>query len=434
MALKKKKPAVRIVRVPKVVTTIGKPGTSGAAGTAGVAGPQGPEGPQGPAGADGADGADGAPGAGSITSVALAPGATGIVVTDGTGPAVKLAVDFGTTTGKVADGGTLTTVSGVATAAAGSIASHAANTSNPHAVTKTQVGLPNVLNVTQVNVDFSGYTPKALAVDADSFVMNDSAASGAIKVVTKLGLGLPLRNPYRDPPTTPNAFDDEFLQATSGALASPDLATRGWTVVTTAGVTLSRLGALTPFLAVSGGYRSSFISGRLYVQFPALTLACITKTITLNTTDFGWVVARCTPVASISGSGMHLGPFLCSATTGGNFYCTKLEQNGFSVGGAFRLVSTSGTASMFGADGTDFALVGHRYAAAANPNFCQAGTYNSSTGRTYLGAYETNPLTLATMTRAGILIETKTSDLSSYLFPMGPIRYLSGSLEPFARA
>lgn len=57
-------------------------------------------------------------------------------------------------------------------------------TTNPHAVTKTQVGLGNVTDDAQAKADFSGYTAKTTPVDADTALINDSAASGVVKKVT----------------------------------------------------------------------------------------------------------------------------------------------------------------------------------------------------------------------------------------------------------
>lgn len=47
--------------------------------------------------------------------------------------------------------------------------------------TPIEIGLGNVTNDVQAKADFSGYTDKSIPVDLDSFILNDSAASGAIK-------------------------------------------------------------------------------------------------------------------------------------------------------------------------------------------------------------------------------------------------------------
>lgn len=65
--------------------------------------------------------------------------------------------------------------------------SHIANVANPHAVTKTQVGLANVTNdaqLTRAANDWSGFSAKTTLVGADSFLIEDSAAGGAKKLAT----------------------------------------------------------------------------------------------------------------------------------------------------------------------------------------------------------------------------------------------------------
>jgi hypothetical protein len=77
----------------------------------------------------------------------------------------------------------------------GDITNHVANVSNPHVVTKTQVGLGNVTNdsqLTRAAGDFSTFANKATPVGADVLLIEDSAAAGAkknIAVSTLLGAG-----------------------------------------------------------------------------------------------------------------------------------------------------------------------------------------------------------------------------------------------------
>lgn len=52
------------------------------------------------------------------------------------------------------------------------------------ALVKGDVGLGNVTNDAQAKADFSGYTGKTTPVDADTTIINDSAASGAVKSLT----------------------------------------------------------------------------------------------------------------------------------------------------------------------------------------------------------------------------------------------------------
>lgn len=68
---------------------------------------------------------------------------------------------------------------------------HIANTSNPHSVTKTQVGLGNVTNDAQLKRsanDYSGISSKAVPAGADLILIEDSAASFAKKTVTVASL------------------------------------------------------------------------------------------------------------------------------------------------------------------------------------------------------------------------------------------------------
>ena len=64
---------------------------------------------------------------------------------------------------------------------------HVNNVSNPHSVTKTQVGLSNVTNDAQLkraSGDYISFTAKTVPVSADVFLIEDSAAGNAKKRVT----------------------------------------------------------------------------------------------------------------------------------------------------------------------------------------------------------------------------------------------------------
>lgn len=68
----------------------------------------------------------------------------------------------------------------------GDVDTHAANTSNPHVVTQTQIGLGNVTNDAQLKRaagDFATFTEKVTPVGADILLLEDSAAAGAKKKV-----------------------------------------------------------------------------------------------------------------------------------------------------------------------------------------------------------------------------------------------------------
>lgn len=117
-------------------------------------------------------------GAGTLTEVAVS--GTGILVASGTGPIPTLSLDFGTVSGKVADGGSLATTEAAR-------AAHASNTSNPHTTTKAQVGLGNVTNDAQwastLSAQISALTAKTSVADADVLPIEDSAASNTKKKV-----------------------------------------------------------------------------------------------------------------------------------------------------------------------------------------------------------------------------------------------------------
>lgn len=89
-------------------------------------------------------------------------------------------------------------------------------------------------------------------------------------------------NPYIDAPAVPNAFDDEFFGG------SADLATRGWTVVTSAGVALTRSGDINPWDTVGpvgNTYWSSLRGSWLFVQGAPGVAIDIYKAITLAAGD-----------------------------------------------------------------------------------------------------------------------------------------------------
>lgn len=64
---------------------------------------------------------------------------------------------------------------------------HDVRTDNPHSTTKTHIGLPNVTNHAQLKRDandFSGFPAKAIPVNTDILLIEDSAAAGAKKYCT----------------------------------------------------------------------------------------------------------------------------------------------------------------------------------------------------------------------------------------------------------
>ena len=134
----------------------GPTGPQGATGATGVAGPTGATGPIGNIGVDGATGASGPTGA---TGPAGSSGATGpqggVGDTGATGPqgdpATNLVSSVNTRTGAV-----------TGLAEASDLTAHTSNTSNPHSVTKAQVGLGNADNTADSAKPISTATQTAL--------------------------------------------------------------------------------------------------------------------------------------------------------------------------------------------------------------------------------------------------------------------------------
>lgn len=259
-------------------------------------------------------------GGSSLTGVAAG---SGVEVSSGSGPVPTVALSAAT-------------IAALATLSTDMLTmqAHAANTSNPHAVTKAQVGLNNVTNIKQLVEDFSSYPLDTTPSVGDLILTNDHAAGYAVRQgligdiapggdvsgtladvhvdaihetsgPTKLTIGavpdlsflrrsgsslvgtavVPIMtgNPYIDPPATPNAFDDEFEGG------SADLAVRGWTVKNAAGTTLTRSGDVVPWDNVgpaAGNYRSTIYGSFIQVQFPvAATTYSIFKAVTLASGD-----------------------------------------------------------------------------------------------------------------------------------------------------
>lgn len=108
---------------------------------------------------------------------------------------------------------------------------HVASTANPHAVTKSQVGLSDVTNDAQLKRtagDFATFTEKTTLVDADLAVIEDSAASNAKKCV-QLG-NLPRRWRWGAKVLTVDA--DAFAKADYTTIqAAIDAATSGTVIL-----------------------------------------------------------------------------------------------------------------------------------------------------------------------------------------------------------
>lgn len=239
--------------------------------------------------------ASGGGGGGAGTIAEVVASGTGLDVTDGVGPIVQIALDFGAGAGQVADGGDLadaiadvaTNTADIATNAA-DIAAHAGNTSNPHSVTKAQVGLSNVTNDVQLKNaanELSSLTQKSTPTISDLLLIQDQAASGALKYVTIGSMpppsGIGVYDPVMDAPTSGNADDQEF--------ATDVLASGAWKIyadaipVTTA---FTRSGTIDLMAAApsAGTFRSAVVGGRLLLQVPNNTAVVVCPASPYSTT------------------------------------------------------------------------------------------------------------------------------------------------------
>jgi len=239
-------------------------------------------------------GGGGGGGGGDIVEIVAG---TGITVTNGTGPVVTVAATGG------GGGGTL------AGDANGPAASNTVNaiheTSGPTQLSFGPINDFQLLQRVGATVVGTAYPPTTLVGDVNGAMTSNQVNAihetsgptqltlGAIangQVLQRVGNtivgvagGLPTGNPYIDPPLVANAFDDEF---DSG---SPDLAIRGWTVKTTAGVTLTRAGDIDPWNSsgpAAGTYWSTLKGSQILLQFPTSTTSTlIFKAISLSPGD-----------------------------------------------------------------------------------------------------------------------------------------------------
>ena len=140
----------------------GPQGPQGDTGATGPQGPQGSTGPQGPIGLTGATGPQGPQGDTGATGPQGPQGSTG----PQGDPATNLVQSVNTRTGAV-----------TGLAEASDLTAHTSNTSNPHSVTKAQVGLGNVDNTSDLNKPISTATQTALDGKLD-----DTQFSGLSKI------------------------------------------------------------------------------------------------------------------------------------------------------------------------------------------------------------------------------------------------------------
>ncbi len=185
-------------------------------------------------------------------------------------------------------------------------------------------GAANATKVTGIT-ESSGPTALAIGAIADGQYLKRSGASiiGAT-IVAASG------NPYIDPPTTPNAFNDEF------ASGSPDLAVRGYTVRSGAtATTLTRSGNIDPWNAtgpVGNTYWSTIIGSWLFIQAAPGIQVTFFKTITLAAGDTYFARLGGSTIMAPGASGRFNEIGLYANAAGGvdnanRVYSTKLETN-----------------------------------------------------------------------------------------------------------
>lgn len=231
---------------------------------------------------------------------------TGLIITSANGPIVDMELDWGTTTGKVADGGVVAAISSTVSGHTSSISSisstvgthttqigtnttniatntsnlsaHIANVANPHTVTKTQVGLANVTNDAQLkraDNDWAGYSAITAPTLSDKVLAE--IAAGGVKGTLSLSalvtlVKAQLRDPVWDAPTTGTPDNDEFDvdSVQSGA----------WAITLSNAVALIRDGVVDPTVSVlTGHYRSSIVGSTLVLQLRTGDSVILNKTV-----------------------------------------------------------------------------------------------------------------------------------------------------------
>ena len=216
-------------------------------------------------------------GGGSITSIVEGPG---IDITGGTGPVVTVSVDpseislVGDANGPL-DANTVNAIhetSGPTKLTIGNIndfqllqrvGATVVGTAYPPTTLVGDVNGPIISNTVNAIHETSGPTQLTIGAISSGQVLIRSGAT-----VIGSTAGTPTGNPYVDPPVSANAFDDEFESG------SADLATRGWTVKTSAGVTLTRAGNVDPWSAsgpAAGTYWSTMFGSQIQIQVPVST-------------------------------------------------------------------------------------------------------------------------------------------------------------------
>lgn len=152
-----------------------------------------------------------------------------------------------------------------------------------------------------------------------STTVADNPGSARVDV-TIAATGSATGNPYIDPPSSANAFDDEFL-----AGSDPDLANRGYTVKTSGGTTLTRGGDIAPWDTTGptgNTYWSTIIGSWLLFQGPASTTVYIYKSISLSVGDCYFARMSYSGFVHNSGSNAKFAETGFYASSGGNLDLT----------------------------------------------------------------------------------------------------------------
>lgn len=149
--------------------------------------------------------------------------------------------------------------------------------------------------------------------DGQSLVRTGNAIVGS-------ALAAPSGNPYIDPPATPSSFDDEF---DSG---SPDLATRGWTVLNGSNVAMTRVGDIQPWNVSAASltgtqYLSTIVGSQIQIQVSPGTEMRLRKAVAAPASGAGalyWMRAGANSYGAGLSSTFYNLQFALAYSSGGN--------------------------------------------------------------------------------------------------------------------
>lgn len=131
-----------------------------------------------------------------------------------------------------------------------------------------------------VDANFADYTTKSVPVVADTIVINDSAASGAVKTSTLGNIRIGDRSPLTGLNPSPDAWNLEARYWTD-----PDVAANGWSITERGTATvLTRAGDVDANTTIAANtYRSTLRGGVLVIQTRTNVITQIAKATTLGT-------------------------------------------------------------------------------------------------------------------------------------------------------